>query len=253
LLVEERGPGAYIAEFLGTLVLVLFVTLVVSLFLTQPSQTNPAPFIDWTVIGLAHVFILFILVQTLAVMSGAHFNPAVTIAMTAMRQIRPPDAGIYILAQLSGAVAGALITKLLLDNFANADAVNFGAVAISDSTLDGKVLLGMLGEFIGTFVLMFTIIGVALDPRVDRALAPLAIGAALGVGVMVMGTLTGAGFNPARAFGPALVSGEWDGADNFLLAYVLAPILGALAAAIVYFRVFMAPGGTGDRPMEPVG
>jgi glycerol uptake facilitator-like aquaporin len=88
---------------------------------------------------------------------------------------------------------------------------------------------------------------------VDRALAPFVIGAALGLGVMVMGSLTGAGFNPARAFGPAIVSGEWDGADNFLLAYVLAPVLGALAASLAYVNIFMAPGTTGEKPMEPVG
>jgi glycerol uptake facilitator protein len=251
--VQDRGSAAYAAEFLGTLLLVFFVTAAVSLFATQPTPQNPAPFIDWSVIGLVHVFVLFLLVQTLAVVSGAHFNPAVTVAMTALRQIKPSDAGIYIVGQLAGAIGGALLTKLLLDNFGNADAVNFGAVSISQATLDGKVLLGMLGEFVGTFILVFTIVGVALDPRVDRALAPFAIGAALGLAVMVVGTLTGAGLNPARAFGPALVADHFGGVDHFLLAYVLAPILGALAAAFAYLFVFMEPGKKGAGGMEPVG
>ena len=106
-----------------------------------PSQAQPSPFIDWSVIGLVHVFVLFLLIQTLAVVSGAHFNPAVTVAMVTLRQIKPADAGIYIVAQLAGALAGALIVKLLLNNFANADLVNYGAVGISDR-LDGKVGLG---------------------------------------------------------------------------------------------------------------
>ena len=71
-------------------------------------------------IGLVHVFVLFGLIQTLALISGAHFNPAVTAAMTALRQIKPPDAAIYIVAQLGGAVAGALLTKLLLRTRARA-------------------------------------------------------------------------------------------------------------------------------------
>jgi glycerol uptake facilitator protein len=250
--VEDRGPAAYLAEFVGTLMLVFFITAVFSLFLTPPSPQNPTPFVDYGVIGLVHAFVLFILVQTLAVVSGAHFNPAVTVAMTALRQIKPPDAVVYIVAQLAGAVAGALITKLLLTDFGNAEAVDFGAPAVSDS-LGGKTGLGMLGEFMGAFVLVFTIVGVALDPRVDRALAPLAIGVSLGLAVMILGSLTGGSVNPARAFGPALVSGEFGGAGKFLLVYVLAPVAGGLVAAAAYFNLFAAPGKKGLEGMEPVG
>ena len=249
---EDRGPAAYLAEFIGTLALVFFVTAAVSLFVTPPSPQNPAPFIDFGVLSLVHLFVLFILVQTLAVVSGAHFNPAVTVAMTALRQIRPPDAVIYVIAQLAGALAGALLTKLLLTEFPNADTVNYGATTVQES-LGDKTGLGMLGEFLGTFFLVLTIVGVALNPRLDRALGPLAIGAALALGVMVMGSLTGAGFNPARSFGPAVVSGEFDGAGKFLLVYVLAPAVAAVAAAVAYFNLFIARGKKGIEGMEPVG
>ena len=249
---QDRGTAAYIAEFIGTLMLVMFIALAVCLFGPVATQANPNPFVDWSVIGLVHVFVLFVLIQTLAVVSGAHFNPAVTVAMTTLRQIKPADALIYIVAQLAGALAGALIVKLLLNNFSNAEALNFGAVGISDR-LEGKVGLGMLAEFIGTFTLMFAIMGAAVDPRVDRAVGPLAIGAALGLGVMVIGSLTGAGFNPARAFGPALVSGEWGGAGDFLLAYVVAPCIGSVAAALAYFNLFITPGAKGPEGLEPVG
>ena len=230
---EDRGPAAYVAEFIGTLLLVLFIAAVVSLFVQAPDPQQPAPFIDWTVIGLVHAFLLLVLIQTLAVVSGAHFNPAVTGAMLALRQIKPPDALIYMVAQF--AVAGALIVKLLLTDFPNADLVNFGAPEVGDR-LDGKTGLGMLAEFIGTFMLVFAIVGAALDPRVDRALGPLVIGGALGLGVMVIGPLTGAGLNPARSFGPALVSGEFGGAGQFLLVYFLAPVIGAVLAAVAYFQ-----------------
>lgn len=249
---QDRGPAAYVAEFVGTLLLVFFITAVVSLFVTPATPQSPAPYIDFGVIGLVHFFALFLLIQGLAIVSGAHFNPAVTAAMTALRQIKPSDAVIYIVAQLAGAVCGALLTKLLLTEFPAAELNNYGAPAVSEA-LDGKNTLGMLAEFIGTFVLVLTIVAVAVDPRVDRALAPLAIGAALGLAVLIMGPLTGGSLNPARAFGPALVSGDWGGAGTFLLVYVLAPVVAALVAAIGYMNLLVSPGAKGPDTLEPVG
>jgi glycerol uptake facilitator protein len=252
--IPARGPAAYVAEFIGTFALVLFITLVVSEFVVKPPATPPGgqpviPFIDWSVIGLVHVFVLFFLIQTLAVISGAHFNPAVTAALTAVRQIRPIDSAIYIVLQLAGGVLGALATKLILNNFDNAKAVHYGAPSVSDA-LDGKVGLGMLVEGLGTFFLVWAIVGVAVNPAAFREWAGLVIGATLGLVVMVAGALTGASVNPARAFGPDLVSGEW---DNFLLVYLLAPVIGALLAAFVYMRMFILPGKKGPLGMGPVG
>jgi MIP family channel proteins len=248
--VQDRGPAAYVAEFVGTLVLVFFVTAVVSLYVTAPSSTNPAPFIDFSVIGLVHVFVLFGLIQTLAVVSGAHFNPAVTVVMTVLREIKPADALVYIVAQLGGGVAGALLTKLLLED--EGRGVNYGVTAVS-ARLDGAIFPGMVVEALGTFFLVWVIVGVAVNPRATKEWAALAIGAALGMGVMVLAPLTGAGFNPARSFGPAIVSGEWGGADSFLLVYVVAPVLGAVVAGLVYFTLFIAPGKKGVGGVEPVG
>jgi MIP family channel proteins len=255
--IPARGPAAYVAEFIGTFALVLFITLVVSEFVTKPTPPPPGaqqavqitPFIDWSVIGLVHVFVLFFLIQTLAVVSGAHFNPAVTAALTAIRQIRPIDSAIYIVVQLAGGVLGALATKLILNNFDNAKAVNYGAPSLGDP-LDGKVPLGMLVEGLGTFFLVWAIVGVAVNPAAFREWAGLVIGATLGLVVMVAGSLTGASVNPARAFGPDLVSGEW---SDFLLVYLLAPLIGALLAAFVYMRMFVLPGKKGPLGMGPVG
>ena len=80
----DRGPAAFVAEFFGTFALVFFITMVVSLYVTPPVN-GQQPFIDFSVIGLVHVFVLFMLVQTLAVVSGAHFNPAITAGMLAIR------------------------------------------------------------------------------------------------------------------------------------------------------------------------
>ena len=79
------------------------------------------------------------------------------------------------------------------------------------------------------------------------------VGAALGMAVMVFAPLTGAGFNPARAFGPALVSGEWGGFGKFLVVYVVGPLVGALVAGFLYLRILEEPGKKGVGGAEPVG
>lgn len=241
------GPPAYAAELLGTLLLVLFVVLVLSIAAPAPDGFGV---LDFAVIGLVHVFVLALLVMSLGGVSGAHFNPAVTIALLFKGKIGGGDAGIYIACQLVGATLGALLGKFLLTDAANA--MNVGAVAISEGRfLEGAVGKAMVAEFIGTFVLMWAIMATAVNPRGPREWAPLTIGIALGLGVMCIGPLTGAGFNPARSFGPALISGEWGGAGDFLLAYVLAPLLGAVAAAAAYSGIVLGPEGRGeDRPVD---
>jgi glycerol uptake facilitator protein len=245
--VEDRGPAAYIAEFFGTLMLVFFICAVVSLYGPEPSPANPNPFVDFGVIGLVHVLLLFVLIQTLAIVSGAHFNTAVTVALVTLRQIKIADAAIYIVAQLAGAVAGALLVKaILLDE---GEAENYGAPAVSN-IVDGAAFPGLVVEAIGTFFLLWAIIGVAVHPRAAKDWAAFAIGGALGMGVMVLAPITGAGFNPARSFGPMLVSGEW---DDFFIVYLIGPLIGAVVASFLYFYVFVQAGKKGEAGMEPVG
>ena len=259
--IPERGPAAYLAEFIGTFTLVLFITWVVGEIARPPlsaaeiAQGASVPFVDLSVIGLVHVFALFFLIQTLAVVCGAHFNPAVTAALAAIRQIRLIDAAIYIVVQLAGGVCGALVTKLILngDNVPNAKAVNWGAVSFGDN-VGNSVGLAMLIEGLGAFFLVWAIVGVAVHPNAFREWAGLVIGGTLGMAVMVAAPLTGAGFNPARAFGPALVAGAFDpSAGKWILAYILAPVVGALLAAFIYMQMFVLPGKKGPFGMEPVG
>jgi aquaporin NIP len=245
--IPERGPAAYVAEFIGTFALVFFITMAVS-------QVASKDFTDLSVIGLVHLLALFFLIQTLAVVSGAHFNPAVTAALAAIRQIRLIDAAIYVVVQLAGGVLGALVTKAILTagNAPQAKSVNWGAPAVSDA-LGGATGRGMLVEGIGTFFLVWAIVGVAVHPQGLRAWAGLAIGGTLGLAAMMGGLLTGGSFNPARAFGPALAAGEFGDGGQFLLVYVLAPLLGALLAAFVYMQMFVLPGKKGPFGMKPVG
>ncbi|MDX6698679.1 MAG: aquaporin [Solirubrobacteraceae bacterium] len=228
--IEERGTPAYVAEFLGTFLLVLFVCSVVTV-----NSEGGLGFTDFAVIGLVHVFVLALLVYSLGHTSGAHFNPAVTAALTALRKITPLDALIYVLVQLAGAVAAALVTKVLMSD--EGDAVNYGATTVSEKFLQGKALGGLLVEIIGTFVLMWAIMTFAVNQRGLRDWAGLGIGMALGLGVMVFAPLDGAGFNPARSFGPAIVSGEF---SDFWV-YVIGPVIGALLAAFAYVYLVLEP------------
>ena len=204
---------------------------------------------DWAVIGLVQLLVLALLFGTLARVSGAHLNPAVTITLLALRRIRPPDAAAYVVVQLLGALAGALLVKLLLDD--EGDPVGYGAVAVSESFLDGKALAGFLAELLGTFMLVWAYMAALGDrrrgpERVGTGSA-LLVGGALGAAVMALGPLTGGGFNPARAFAPALVGGEFGEAGTWIVAFVLGPLVGALLAGTLFGALARAPAAT-DAP-----
>ncbi len=223
---EDRGPSAYAAELLGTLLLVLFIGSILS-------TAAGLGVTDFAVIGLLHVFVLGMLVATLGGTSGAHFNPAVTIALAAIRKIKPPDAAIYICMQLIGALLGALIVKLIYKDEGHG---SYGATSVSEKFLQGKNLSGMFVELIGTFALMWAIMGVAVNVRAEKAWAPWVIGGTLGAMVMCFGALTGAGFNPARSFGPDVVAGGTDW-SQLIVSYTIGPIVGALLAAVAYTAI----------------
>ena len=222
--IEVRGPGAYLAEFVGTLMLVLAITGFVS----------ASPFTSLDLLGLAviHGLVLMAIVGTIGSISGAHVNPGVTVALLAIRKITGKDAGVYIVMQLLGAVAGAYLAKAFF--LGRGSEVNYGAPAINDLYLQGgSVWLAFLAEMIGTFILVWAVMGTAVNPNAPKGIAGAAIGGSLAVGVLLFGNATGASFNPARWFGPSLAAGHWT--DGWL--YILAPIVGGLIAAFTYLVV----------------
>lgn len=235
---QERGLSAYIAELIGTFLLVFFITSVVVLFVSTGEQASFGS--DFAVVGLVHAFLLFGLIVMFGVVSGGHFNPAVTLAAAAIRRISPIDAVIYVLAQLSGGVLGALLCKgLLLDE---GRATHYGAATVSP--LLGNAFRGSIVEALGTFCLVLVILAAVFSRKSFKEWAPLAIGTTLGFIVMVGGPLTGGSFNPARWFGPALVANEW----GEVWPYLVGPIVGSLLAAAV-FRFVLEPGWL--PPTEP--
>lgn len=229
---QERGLAAYLAELIGTFLLVFFITTVVVLFVSTGEQAQFGS--DFAVIGLVHAFLLFGLIVMFGVASGGHFNPAVTLAAWVIKRISSLDALIYMLAQLSGGVLGALLCKgLLLDE---GRATHYGAAQVSG--LLGGNTQGAIIEAIGVFCLVLVILAAVYSKKSLKDWAPLAIGTTLGFIVMVGGPLDGGSFNPARWFGPALVGNEWGG----VWPYIVGPIVGSLLAAAV-FRFVLEPGG----------
>jgi MIP family channel proteins len=177
-------------------------------------------------VGVALVFGLVIMAMVYATghLSGAHINPAVTIAFALTRHFPLREAAAYVPAQLGGAVVGAL---LLLAVWPDQPAA-LGATVPSVGAGGALVYEGVL-----TALLMFVITAVATDARAVGAAAAIAIGGAVGLDALVGGPVTGASMNPARSFGPALVAGEW---TDFYV-YLVGPILGAAVGAIAYQAV----------------
>jgi MIP family channel proteins len=186
-------------------------------------------------VGVALVFGLVIMVMVYATghLSGAHINPAVTLAFALTRHFPAREAGAYVTAQAAGATAGAFV---LLAAWPSAPG-HLGATVPSVGT--GSALLY---EVVLTAVLMFVIVAVATDTRAVGAGAAIAIGGSVGLDALFGGPITGASMNPARSLGPALASGEW---RDFWI-YLVGPVAGAALGALAYQLVRgerIAPSG----------
>jgi MIP family channel proteins len=161
-------------------------------------------------------------------LSGAHINPAVTLAFTVTRHFPRRDAIVYIAAQLAGASAAAFVLAAAWTG----KPADLGATVPSVS-----ISTALLYETLLTAFLMFVITAVATDTRAVGAAAALAIGGTVGLDALFGGPITGASMNPARSFGPALASGQW---HEFWI-YVVGPVLGATIGAFAY-QAIRAPG-----------
>jgi len=185
-------------------------------------------------VGVAITFGLVILAGIYAVghISGAHFNPAVTLGFVLTRHFPPRRALAYWLAQLLGAVAAAALLRGSLGNIAHV-----GATLPS-----GSQAQSFLWELVLTAFLMFVIMAVATDTRAVGEAAAIAIGGTIGFESMLGGPISGASMNPARSLGPALVSGDL----HALWIYLLAPLAGAAVGALAYQLVRGEPVAARD-------
>ncbi|WP_310502507.1 MIP family channel protein [Paenibacillus qinlingensis] len=212
----------YVAEFIGTFVLVLFGC---------GSAATAGGELGYLGIAMAFGLSIVALVYTIGPISGCHVNPAVSLVMLVTRKLSAKDFFGYVVAQVAGAVAGSALLYAIIDSTGKA-VTNLGQNGFSDGYGIGiTALMAFVVEIVLTFVFVYAILGVTSEPGNSRV-AGLVIGLTLAF-VHILGIgLTGTSVNPARSFGPAiLLGGE---AWNELWVFVTAPFLGALLAVAVY-------------------
>ena len=203
----------YLAEFIGTLVLVLFACGVAG-------QVCAVPEAGYVATALAFGLVIVAMAYSIGNVSGCHINPAVSIAMLISKKISFKDFIFYIIAPFLGAIAGAAILYAIVG-----DASKLGCNAL----YNGNAGISFLIEVILTFVFVIAILGVT-SRESNGNIAGLVIGGTL-VLVHLLGIpFTGTSVNPARSFGPALIAGNLGGIWVFLLA----PLVGGALAAVVY-------------------
>ncbi|KAJ4703718.1 putative Aquaporin NIP1.1 [Melia azedarach] len=217
-----------VAEVLGTYFLIFAGCAAVVVNLNNDKVVSlPGISMVW---GLA----VMVLVYSVGHISGAHFNPSVTIAFATCKRFPWKQVPPYIAAQVLGSTLAAGTLKLLFQGKED----QFAGTLPAGSNLQACAI-----EFIITFYLMFIISGVATDNRAIGELAGLAVGATVLLNVLFAGPITGASMNPARSLGPAIVSRQYKG----IWIYIVSPILGAIAGAWVYNMVRYT-----DKPLREI-
>jgi MIP family channel proteins len=221
-----RLRGALLAEFIGTFFLVFAGTSAIVVDSITHAVTH---------VGVSLVFGLVItaLIYALGHVSGAHFNPAVTIGFWALGEFPGRRVPLYAAAQLLAAIAASSAVLGL-----------FGRTGSLGVTVpQGAPAVSLVLEVLMTFLLVIVIFGSAVHAKAVKSFAGIAIGGTIGLDALFGGPVSGASMNPARSLGPALVSGMW--ADQWI--YVAGPLLGALLAVGAYRLM------TGERPTIKVG
>jgi len=192
-------------------------------------------------IGLTFGLIIMAMIYATGHISGAHFNPAVTLGFAVGRHFPWALVPRYWAAQLTGGVLASLVLRAMFGDTANLGAtLPFGSEGQS-----------FLLEMILTFILMFVIVSVATDTRAVGQSAALAIGGTIGLETLFAGPISGASINPARSLAPALVSGTWDAQWLYILGPALGAVLGALAYAFVRGEI-PRPSADGDPSSDPI-
>lgn len=200
-------------------------------------------------VALAHGLVLAIFISNLGHISGGHFNPAVTVGAWVAGKIETVRGALYVLAQLAGAAGGAgLLRALIPEHIWKGTTLGATLVSHGAGITSGRAV-GI--EAVLTFFLVFTVFAVAIDDRgVFKSTGGLTIGLVLTFDILAGGFFTGASMNPARSFGPAVVSGTW---TDFWV-YVAGPVSGAVVASAMYWFAFLrAREVSAPRTEAPIG
>ena len=237
------------AEFVGTFTLIFAgAGAVIAIAKALAPAMTSAPAIDvysgLTLVGvaLANGLAIGVMVSAVGHISGGHFNPAVTLGFLITRRIAPSLAVTYWSIQFAAAAVAAALLRWLFPAGAR-QITHLGAPGLSSGV---SVWQGLVFEIVLTFFLVWVVFATAADPGgTFKSIAGLAIGLTITMDVLVGGPMTGAAMNPARAFGPELLSRDWDNAWVWYVGPFVGGALAALAYEWLYLRV--------RTPVEPVG
>jgi len=210
-------PQRLAAESLGTMLIVIFGPGAAVISAHQSGS------ITLEGVAACNGLIVLGLIYALGHVSGAHFNPGVTLSFALFRHFQPRDVLPYWLAQFLGGIAGAGVLYALFG-----DSIASGVTNPAGSDLQSFGL-----EIVLTALLMFVITSVATDARAVGQSAAIAVGAVVGLDVLLGGSVSGGSMNPARSFGPALVAGDLTNVWIYLIAPPLGAVIGALAYTLV--------------------
>ncbi|KAG8075699.1 hypothetical protein GUJ93_ZPchr0006g45897 [Zizania palustris] len=217
---------AYVAEFISTLIFVFagVGSAIAYSKLTGGAALDPAGLVA---VALGHAFALFVAVAIGANISGGHVNPAVTFGLALGGQITILTGIFYWVAQLLGAIVGAVLVQ-----FSTGIATPTHGLSAGVGAFEGVVF-----EIIITFGLVYTVYATAADPKKGSlgTIAPIAIGFIVGANILVAGPFSGGSMNPARSFGPAVASGDYTN----IWIYFVGPLIGGGLAGLVYRYVYL--------------
>ncbi|MDX2065176.1 MAG: aquaporin [Fimbriimonadaceae bacterium] len=213
----------YIVEFVGTFALCFVGILAIAHLGEVPGGLLG--------IALAHGLVIVAFGTSAGAISGGHLNPSVTLGFLVTKRISLADAGLYIVSQLFGAVAGAFFAGAALPS--RPDIVKNGTPALGGGI---PMSAGFIAEIIATFFLVWVIFGTAVEERSPKVGA-LMIGLTVTLDILAIGPITGAAMNPARWMGPALITGNL---GDFVL-YWVGPTVGAILAAVLWNGVLLSP------------
>ncbi|MGV2929429.1 aquaporin [Macrococcus capreoli] len=197
-------------EFIGTYFLVLFGTFSIVVFSKQ--------YLASLAISLTFGLIVMILIYALSHVSGAHFNPAVTIAFYINKEISSQTAVAYIVSQILGGIFASITLKILFPTINN-----YGQTKPIGGLINASIV-----ETLFTFFLMFVILNCSKNAEI-KTFTALAVGAVIFIEALVGGGISGASMNPSRSIGPAIISGDFES----LYIYIIFPVLGAMLAVIL--------------------
>lgn len=225
-----------LAEAIGTFALIFIGVLVVS---ASPLAGLPEGQPGLTSVAFAHGLTIAVMIAAMGAISGGHFNPAVTMGFMATGRMSVGTGLSYWLAQLVGAaLAGFLLVSLV-----GRGGVANGTPALAQGVSPG---VGIVLELVANFFLVLVVFGTAVDERAPKSVFPFAIGLTVTLGMLGIAPLTGGAVNPARAFGPALASGNW----THQLVYWIGGLLGGALGGLIphYLLAARAPAPpTGRR------